>query len=209
MSSGKHTVFHFHSRKITVLIVLLAIIILSLMSCVSFDSQQEGIVGSVYDVNGVKVLVDPASDRLLAFALRNDSNRQVTVNIRPIGGEIGYDTSGGSGFGGKASGNRHRAAYITSPNNIILNPGNEVMGQVFLKNWYLANKNFTSRIEFKVGVPEEIHMIMIEADQDDMFDDSKDMFQQNKLGKNDPTRYASRHIGVDRLPDTYSLAIPD
>ena len=196
-------------RGMILLIVFLTASIPALMSCVSYESEQDGVVGSVYDVNGVKVLVDPASDRLLAFALRNDSDRQVTIHVRAIGGEIGYNTGGSSGFAGMSSGGYRRAAYLISPNDILLKPGDEAMGKVFLKNWSQATRNFTSRIEFNVKVEEERHMVMIKADQDDIFGDAKDMFQQNKLGKNDPNRYGSKHYRVDQLPDGYSLIIPD
>jgi hypothetical protein len=198
------------SQRITIFtIVILATSVLALTSCVTYDSEQEGIVGSVYNVEDVKVLLDPASDRLLAFALRNDSTRQVKVDVRAIGGEIGYNTSSASGFAGKSSGNYHRAGYLVSPNDIVLNPGDEAMGKIFLKNWYQANKNFKSRFEFNVYVEEERHMVMISANQDDIFSDADDMFQQNRLGKNDPTRYGSRHYNVDQLPDDYSLSIPE
>ncbi len=175
----------------------------------AFDSEQDGIVGSVYNVDGVKILLDPASDRLLAYALRNDSNRPVTVTVRPIGGEIGYNTGGSSGFGAMGMGDKHYAGYLVTPNSIVLQPGDESMGKIFLKNWYKANKNFTHRIEFKVTVEEERHMVMIKASQDDIFSDAKDMFQQNKLGRNDPSKYAAKHNGADQLPGDYSLSIPE
>ena len=200
----------FSQRIISVFtIVIIATSILTLTSCATYDSEQEGIIGSVYNVEDIKILLDPASDRLLAFALRNDSNRQVTVFVRAIGGEIGYNTSSGTGYAGTASGSRHRAGYMVSPNDIVLNPGDEVMGKIFLKNWYQANKNFKSRFEFNVYVEEQRHMVMISADQDDIFSDAKDMFQQNRLGRNDPSRYGGRHYNADELPDDYSLSIPE
>lgn len=181
-----------------------------LSSCVSFDSQQEGVVGSVYDIEGVKILMDSGADRLLAFAVRNDSDAAKTLRLRAVGGEIGWDTGGTTGykFGSVGTGNVHRAAYLVSPGEMVLNPGDEIMGQVFLNNWYLANKDFSSKFEFRIVTDEERHMVAITADQDDIFVNSKDMFQQNKLGRNNPARYSSRHLGVDKLPRDYTLTIP-
>jgi len=182
-----------------------------LVSCISIDSEQEGVIGNVYEVDGVKILLDPASDKLLAFALRNDSQRQVSVQVRPIGGMIGYRTSGSSGFGGVGMGSSSKvqAGYLVSPNDIVLNTGDDAMGKIFLNNWHTANQPFNHRFEFNVRVDGERHRIMIRADQDDIFDDAKDTFQQNKLGRNNPGNYGAKHIGASNLPPGFTLTIPD
>lgn len=196
-------------RNILLVLFALSTTVIFLFSCASFDSQQEGVVGTVYDVTGIKILMDSGADRLLAFAIRNDSNTEKTVRLRALGGEIGWNTGGGKGFASVGSSNVYRAGYFVSPGEIVLNPGEEIMGQIFLNNWYHANKDFSSRFEFRVIDDSERHMVKIEADQDDIFENAKDMFQQNKLGRNDPGTYGSKHFSVDSLPVNYSLTIPE
>ena len=194
--------------KMTVMLIF-TVSAFSFVSCASFETEQEGDVGKIYDVAGVKIFTDAGFDRVLAFALRNDSSQSVTVNIHPRGGEIGYRTQGATGYAGKSASQTVRAAYLVFNNDIVLQPGEEAMGWLFLKNWYLANKNFTNRFDFRVIDTEARHMIRIEADQNDIFDDAENMFQQNKLGRNDPTRYGAKHYGAGEPPKDFSLTVPE
>lgn len=209
MDQSKKTGRSVNLRKILLALLALSSAAILISSCASFDSQQEGSVGTVYDVTGVKILMDSGADRLLAFAIRNDSTNEKTIRLRALGGEIGWNTGGSKGFGSVGTSNVYRAGYIVSPSEIVLRPEEEIIGQIFLNNWYQANKDFSSRFEFRVVTEEERHMVKIEADQDDIFINAKDMFQQNKLGRNDPGSFGSKHIGVNSLPPDYTLTIPE
>ena len=193
----------------TTLILIFAVSALLFVSCTSFESEQEGDVGRVYDVAGVKIFTDAGFDRVLAFAVRNDGSQAVTVNIHARGGEIGYRIQGATGFAGKSASQNVRAAYLVYNNDIVLQPGEEATGWLFLKNWHLANKRFTNRFDFRVIDSEARHMIRIEADHNDIFDDAEHMFQQNRLGRNDPTRYGAKHFGAGDPPKDFSLTVPE
>ncbi len=197
--------------KLSSFIIVTAISLLSLLtaSCVSYDSVEEGEMNTVYKVNGGSVLMDKGIDKMVVLGARNDSDSDITVTVRAIGGEIGYrsSSSGVSNFS-KSSSSMTRGAYLTGGNNAIIRPGEETMITVFLKNWYMANKKFKHRMEVIVDNGIERHAINIYATQDDIFDDSKKTFTYNKLGKNDPSRNGAVHMGVGVLPGDFVLTIP-
>ncbi|MCK5737302.1 MAG: hypothetical protein KAH21_12530, partial [Spirochaetaceae bacterium] len=101
-----------------------------------------------------------------------------------------------------------RGAYLSSGNNGSLKPGDETLITIFLKNWYLANKNFKHRMEVVIDNGIEQHALNIYVTQDDIFADAKKTFNDNKLGKNDPGRNGAAHIGMGTLPGNFSLTIP-
>jgi len=190
-------------------IVIAAASAIIFSSCVSYDAVAEGEMNTLYSVNGASVIMDQGVDKLVVLGIRNDSPGELLVKIRPIGGEIGYSyySNGSSGFGTSPN-NVVRASYLTKGNNKALAPGDEVMIEAFLKNWYLANKNFKHRMEIVIDNGMESHALNIHVTQDDIFDDAKKTFTDNKLGKNDPSRNGAVHIGVGVLPGNFTLIIP-
>ena len=197
--------------KLSSFIGVIAISLLSLLtaSCVSYDSVEEGMMNTVYKVNGGSVLMDKGTDKMVVLGARNDSDSDITVTVRTIGGEIGYrsSSSGVSNFT-KSSSSMTRGAYLTGGNTAIIHPGEETMITVFLKNWYMANKKFKHRMEVIVDNGIERHVINIFVTQDDIFNDSKKTFTDNKLGRNDPSKNGASHIGVGVLPGNFVLTIP-
>lgn len=197
--------------KVSTFITVVTISLLSLLtvSCVLYDSVEEGGMNTVYQVNGASVLMDKGTDKMVVLGARNDSGSDITVTIRAIGGEIGYN-SGSSGVMNfsKNSNSMTRGAYLTGGNNAIIHPGDEALITIFLKNWYMANKTFKHRMEVVVDNGIERHAINIFISQDDIFDDSRKTFTDNKLGKNDPSRNGAVHIGVGVLPGSFALTIP-
>ncbi len=182
-----------------------------LMSCVSFDSDMEGTSGQVYEVEGVKVLLEPAVDTQVAIAVRNDNKHAVEVSLRGIGGEIGNDiySSGGSNFAMKGN-STTSAAWLNDPASALLAPGEETQMIVRLNNWHKANKSFRRvRIDVRIIEGELKHRLAIVITENDLFTDPATMFQDNKLGKYDPSRYGARHSSIGNLPYDYELTIPD
>lgn len=180
------------------------------ISCVSHESVEEGSVNSVYFVNGACLIMDQAVDKVVVLAVRNDSDSDLEVNVRPIGGEIGYN-SGGSGsrtyFSSSSSG-IVRAGYLTRGNNPILHPDEEALITVFLNNWYLATKNFSHRMEVIIDNGLESHAINIQVSQDDIFTDAKQTFTNNKFGRNDPSLNSWVNIDVGSLLGNFVITIP-
>jgi len=193
-------------RVIAVLLAAASGIIFS--SCVSYDAVAEGDMNTLYSVNGAGVFMDQGVDKMLVLGIRNDSQGELQVKVRPIGGEIGYNYYSGVSNFGSTSNSNIRAAYLTKRNNRTLAPGNEVLIEIFLRNWYLANKDFKHRMEIVVDNGMESHALNIYATQDDIFDDAKKTFTDNKLGRNDPSSFGAVHIGVGTLPGNFTLTIP-
>lgn len=155
-----------------------------LSSCVSYDSVESGPIDTAYTVNGATVILYPGADKMVVLGARNDSSNELKVRIRPIGGKIGYSLSGTNNFGNPSS-NQVTAGYITTGNDAVLKPGEETFITVYLNNWNRANMKFSHRMEIIVDNEIGRHALNIQATQDDIFDDAKKMFQDNKLGKND------------------------
>ena len=191
------------------LLITAVITVIFLSACVSYDSVQEGKMNTLYHVNGASLIMDKGVDKLVALGVRNDSSGELQVRVRAIGGEIGFNYYTGSSSGmGYSSDNVVRAAYITTGNDASLAPGKETIISIFLKNWYLANKDFKHRMEVVIDNGVETHAINIYVSQDDIFDDAKKTFQRNKLGENDPSSHGAVHIGVGNLPANFTITIP-
>ncbi len=197
--------------KVLSFISFISISLLTLLtaSCVTYDSVEEGVMNTAYKVNGGLVLMDKGTDKMVVLGARNDSDSDITVTVRAIGGEIGYrsSSSGVSNFS-KSSNSMTRGAYLTGGNIAIIHPGEETLITVFLKNWFMANKTFKHRMEVIVDNGVKRHAINIFVTQDDIFDDSIKTFSDNKLGRNDPSRNGAVHIGVGDLPGNYVLTFP-
>ncbi len=203
-------ILNFVKRRYSGLLLLIAAAFtFILISCVSYDAVEEGSMNTVYQINGASVIMDEAVDKFVVLGIRNDGAAELQVKVRAISGEIGYDVNSGSvsGFGNSSS-NLTRAAFLTGGNNASIGPGEEINISVFLKNWYLANKNFKLRMEVVIDDGVESHALNIYTTQDDIFDNAKKTFQDNKLGKNDPSRNGAVHIGAGNLPGTFVLTIP-
>jgi hypothetical protein len=199
------------SGNISVLfLAAVSVIGITFSSCVSYDAVEEGSMNTACHVNGATLIMDRGVDKFIVLGVRNDSSGDVEVRLRPIGGEIGYDFYGGGGYStlGGSLDNTIRGAYITSGNEAVLSPGEETLITVFLKNWYLANKDFRHRMEIVVDNGLERHALNIYITQDDIFDDAKKTFTDNKLGKNDPSSFGAVHLGIGGLPGNFVLTIP-
>lgn len=178
-----------------------------LSSCVSYDSVETGLINAPYALNGATVMLYPGADKMVVLGARNDSNNDLKVRIRPIGGKIGYSLSGSNNFGSPAS-NEVSAGYLTTGNDAVLKPGEETYITVYLNNWNKANFDFSHRMEIIVDNEIERHAINIQATQDDIFEDAKKMFQDNKLGKNDFSGNSSINFyGVNSIGNI-KLTIP-
>jgi len=192
---------------ITAVSAIMALMVMT--SCVSLDSETAGTVYAVEKVNGVSMLMDRAVDKHLALAVRNDSPVPKDVMIRPVGGDIGYDDgTSNSMMNFNPTGGYVKAAYILSGADFTLQPGEAKMVDIFLKNWHFTTRDFTTKVRVDVIENDVRHRIVFEVNQDDIFDDSRKMIQDNKMGRNDPSTYASVHIGVDSLPAAFTLTIP-
>jgi hypothetical protein len=180
---------------------------LLLTSCVSYDLVEEGRMETPYLLNGATVLLDPGEDKIVVLGARNDSDIELKVRIRPIGGKIGYSLSGSSNYGLPSS-NEISAGYLTTGNDAILGPGEETSIIVYLNNWSRANLNFSHRMEIIVDNGIERHAINIQATQDDIFDDAAKTFQDNKLGKNDFSGNSSVNFYGAGSTGRFRISIP-
>lgn len=180
---------------------------LLLSSCVSYDSVKEGMMNTPYILNGATVLLDPGEDKIVVLGARNDSQTELKVRIRPIGGKIGYNLSGSSNYGLPTS-NTITAGYLTTGNDAVIMPGEEAFIIVYLNNWARANTDFSHRMEIIVDDGIERHAINIQATQDDIFDNAAKTFLDNKLGKNNfPGNSSVNFYGVGGA-GAYHISIP-
>ena len=203
------SIFNSASAKKTSLFAILAVLISGLMaSCISLDGKAVGTINNVESIKDVSILVDRAVDKHIAIAFRNDSNVTKSIMIRPVGGDIGYDTGGGTGFAMGYGEDNIKAAYLLTVSDFTLEPGEEKLIDVFLRNWYYATMNFTSTLRVDVLDGKERYRLEFPVSQEDVFDNPKKMFQDNKLGRNDPNSYASVQIGADSLPANFTIKIP-
>lgn len=176
-------------------------------SCVSYDSVVEGSMRTPYMLNGATVLLDPGEDKVLVLGARNDSQTELKVRIRPIGGKIGYNLSGSSNYGLPNS-DTITAGYLTMGNDAVIMPGEEAFIIVYLNNWARANTDFSHRMEIIVDDGVERHAINIQATQDDIFDDAAKTFLDNKLGRNNfPGNSSVNFYGVSDISG-FHISIP-
>jgi len=196
-------------KKYFYILITALFVLLIFNSCVTYDSKEEGVPGKVYKVRGTSVLMDSAADYLLAVAFRNDGQEEVKITIRPVGGDIGYNYYSGSGTLNWGNTSQFiRAGYLVYGNDAYLKPEQETMMEIFLKNWYMANKTFESRMIITVTDSAGTSALEIKVDQDDLFVNAKRTFQENLLNMNNPTMYGSKHRYAGELPRDYELKIP-
>jgi len=199
----------FHFSRFLLTFVFLMTLGFSLDSCVSYDLKAEGSMNTLSRMNGAALYMDQGIDRYVFLGIRNDSPSEIRVRVRPIGGEIGYSAySRSSSFRNNFADSKIRAAYLTGGNDCTVQPTEETVIAIFLKNWYLANKNFKNRMEIIVDNGVERHALTLYVTQDDIFDDAEKTFLDNRLGKNDPARNSFVHLSTGIVPGNYSLTIP-
>lgn len=181
-----------------------------LSSCISYDADYTGVVGEVIDMEGIKVLVDPGADALIAIVVRNDNTTEGKVSLRAVGGEIGYRSSSSSSFGSISTGNtRILAGWLLNPSSIYLESGEEILMTAYLNNWHLTTRKFSSRIEiiYRQGEERSTRLTIV-VDENDVFEDASRMIQSNKLGQYNPSSYGARNARIGWLPADYELTIP-
>ena len=187
--------------------VLVAVLVT--VSCVSFEIDEIGEFGQVIEFRGVKILTDDGADAMVAAVLRNDNPYEVEISYRAIGGEIGNRTSSGSSAMTTSGSSRITAAWNNSDGIGVLEPGEEILVTSLLSNWHLYNRPFTSRIEIVVDAPEPRSRLKIYFGEDEVFTDAMQISQENRMGRNDPSRYNSRSSRFGELPRGYDLTIPE
>lgn len=172
------------------------------LSCSSSGGSIPANLDSVEFPGDVSLRLDPAEDKHLALEFRNDSIEDQKFIIRITGGDISYHSIR------KGSSGKVKAAYLLTESNFTLEPEDEKVIDIFLKNWFLTTVNFNSRLRVDLIDEHGRTRIVFEVDQDDIFDDSRQTIKDNRMGLNNPYGSSYVQVGLGALPGNAVLTFP-
>lgn len=169
----------------TLLVPLTGIIlILILASCTTFEKAGEAEIGEEATLKGVYFIAEPTAHARVRLTGENRRSETVRLSFYAPATSIGRRNI--SGVTSTDPTNIRYASVFFEPQEVTLAPGESGEIGLFLRNWYYATRNFTIPVQVRVTDEETHQFLQLNVDQNDLFDDPALLYQENKLGRNQP-----------------------